>query len=163
MLVSAYHAWRYKRNRRICKQCRACGSEMETESAQLLSQGYHRAAVFTRRLQLELHLSGMVQRVLNEGFNEGKPATRTTSSMVPFLKYHGRMTAKAGKRVNSVYAQASRVIHGGPCNIDRAMQIINAIDEVIESLAEAAIRQDESTRQERKLIIGFAQAAGGVA
>lgn len=151
----------FARGRRVCQACRACGTKLEVESNLLMRRGYYRAAVFTRRLQLEMLLSAMVQRVLEAGNNELRPKHRVATAMVPFLKYHDALSKANAHRVNVAYARASRAVHGGACTYDRAVQIINEIEETIGHISSAHAAAEGLALVEYKIIAGFA-AVGAV-
>jgi hypothetical protein len=57
-----------------------------------------------------------------------------TRAMIPFLVRHRRLSRSFATRIKTIYGRASRVVHGGTCDRQRATQIVSDAQAIISRL-----------------------------
>jgi hypothetical protein len=107
-------------------------SDLESElgSAVLLETGHHRAAVFVARLSIERRLHELAAFVPGRVFPKKQKATVTAALLCQI----GLLARNEARRVIDSYGRASGVVHGRPCNIEKATSIVGELQRVADFL-----------------------------
>jgi hypothetical protein len=163
LFANAWQHSRWMRAKAICERCVVCGSDLENDAMRLLREGHLRSAVFSSRLQLELTLLAICDDI---GMVEGHQKSfqkGTAEAFVDFMRTYRWIDRPEGRRIRSIYAKASKIVHGGAVTYYRARSIICEVRDLIESLdgakapavTERPLRKHHPAQGPLKVIAGF--------
>jgi hypothetical protein len=109
-----------------CHTCPDCGAEIFANFKALKRSGHHRARVFYGRLALERRIDELYSRL--PIFHVGDPGT---GPKIAALHKHEIIGKGLARCLAKNWANSSKIVHGAPCSMDRASQVVHAIVEVL--------------------------------
>jgi hypothetical protein len=144
--------WRLpERHAMLCPQCRI---EVQPDAGLLHQTGHYRAQVFYARLALETRIGELWKRM-------PQPQRKRVHGIVERcheLYIEGIINVNEMASTIKLYRRACEVVHGGPCDADRARSIYSRTTTVLSRMADHKL--PVAKKPETK-VLGFALAVEG--